>query len=378
MNSGRRWSSGAAAMVCSLFSPLAAAFLLLIGLLWAPSVGWRRVAWLSGAFVGLAVAALTGDGGYFPFPWTALVGQLAIVAAGLVVTPRRYRLVRRGLLIYAALCLGLFAVPTPVGGNIARLAALVVGPFAAIVLLRARRPLALIAVAIPVLAFQALPVVSSTAWAQNDPSSHESYYAGMLSFLDDRVGPAGRVEVPFTRNHWEATYVAESVPLARGWDRQLDVSRNAVLYDPLTAQQYREWLDDNAVDYIALPDTPLDQGGKAESELLRHPPNWLTLAYTDAHWRIWQVQNATPLATGVARVTAESPAEITLEAATPGLSELRVRWSPYWNVSTGQACVARAANDMTLLLTYAPGQVTLDTSPAIHNRAICTAAQLKI
>ncbi len=373
---GRRAAACAAAIACSLFSPLAAAFLLVIGVMWAPSIGWRRVSWLSGAFAGLAVAALAGDGGYFPFPWTAFVGQLAIVAVGLIVTPRRYRQTRRGLLIYGAICLGLFAVPTPVGGNIARLGALVVGPVAAVVLIRARRRVALVVVAAPLLAFQALPVFSSTAWAQDDPSAHASYYTGMLAFLDGHVGPAGRVEIPFTRTHWEATFVAESVPLARGWERQVDVSHNDVLYQPLTADQYREWLDANAVDYVALPDTPLDQGGEAEAALLTHPPSWLTLAYTDAHWRIWRVDGATPLATGVAHVTARTPAKITLWSSGRGVSELRVRWSPYWHIAAGHACVAHAADDMTLLVTDKSGQVTLNTRPSVDNEAVCTQAEL--
>ena len=40
-----------------------------------------------------------------------------------------------------------------------------------------------------------------------------------------------RVEIPFTANHWEARWVAPAVPLARGWERQLDGKRNPLFYD---------------------------------------------------------------------------------------------------------------------------------------------------
>ena len=125
----------------------------------------------------------------------------------------------------------------------------------------------------------------------------------MLSYLTENQVPLGRVEIPFTRDHWEAKYVAEKVPLARGWDRQIDLSRNAVLYAPLTAASYHTWLYENAVRFVALPDAPLDQGGQAEKALLKHPPSYLRSVYTDNQWHIWAVVGAAPLASGAATMT---------------------------------------------------------------------------
>ena len=113
--------------------------------------------------------------------------------------------------------------------------------------------------------------------------------------------------MPFTKNHWEATYVAEKVPLARGWDRQADLAHNSVLYAPLKVADYRAWLDDNAVRFVALPTAPLDKGGLPEKELLKRPPSWLHVVYTDDHWRVWEVADAIPLATGAARMTTLTP-----------------------------------------------------------------------
>ena len=234
--------AGLAALAVSLFSPLGALFLLLVAAAWAPSVGWRRAMPLFAATVGIGVSVVAGDGGVFPFPTTTLLGQLAIVVTGLFVAPRSQPAVRRALVIVGVACVVLFVWPNPVGGNVARLGAVLVGPVAAHQLLRARRARTLLLLTVPLLGFQLLPVMNSVANAAVDPSAHASYYQGMLEFLSSHNDVAQRIEIPLTRNHWEATYVAEKVPLARGWYRQVDLERNAPLYRPLTAAAYSQWL----------------------------------------------------------------------------------------------------------------------------------------
>jgi hypothetical protein len=364
-----------AAVGASLFSPLGAAFLLLIAVAWAPSLGWRRAAPFAGALVGLAVTAVAGDGGTFPFPFPTFIGQIAIAVIGLIVAPRHQVTVRRALWLYGISCVVLFFVPTPVGGNIARLAGIMIGPAAAFVLVRARRFRALLLVALPLIIFQLLPIVSAVASAAGDPSTKKQYYRGMLQFLGSHQQPLGRVEIPFTRDHWEATYVAEQQPLARGWDRQIDISRNAVLYAPLTPDAYRTWLYDNAVRYVALPDVSLDQGGQAEKALLRHPPAWLKPVYVDTQWRIWEVVGAAPLATGAAHMTTLTASAFTLTSSVSGTTFVRLRWSRYWHVDTGSACVAPAGGGWTTVITFAPGDTKVSTR-ALPNEHSCTVAQL--
>ena len=66
-----------------------------------------------------------------------------------------------------------------------------------------------------------------------------------------------RIEVPFTRAHWEAAFLAPHVLLARGWERQLDKRYDRVLEShSLSAASYRGWLDREGVSYVALPDAP--------------------------------------------------------------------------------------------------------------------------
>ena len=67
--------------------------------------------------------------------------------------------------------------------------------------------------------------------------------------------PPFRIQIPPTKNRWEAAYVAREHPIARGWLRQLESDDFDLFTDgSLTAEAYREWLDDHAVGYVAVAD----------------------------------------------------------------------------------------------------------------------------
>ena len=59
-----------------------------------------------------------------------------------------------------------------------------------------------------------------------------------------------------------------------------------------------------------------------------------------AHWRVYAVAHATPIATGVARLTRLGPDTLTLRARSPGSVLLRVRFTPYWALVRGSGCVS--------------------------------------
>ena len=81
------------------------------------------------------------------------------------------------------------------------------------------------------------------ARAWRDPSASAVYYRPLLAELR-RADPSGaRIEVPFTRDHWESVFLARRYPLARGWERQLDRRLNPLFYRPrLDAAAYGRWL----------------------------------------------------------------------------------------------------------------------------------------
>ena len=192
---------------------------------------------------------------------------------------------------------------------------------------------------------QWLPAVRAVAEANGDPSTEEAFFAEPRAFLDDAVRPGERVEVAFTHNHWEAAHLATAVPLARGWERQLDEKANPLFYDglPLTPERYHRWLRESAVRWVALPDAPLDYSAEAEARLLERGLPYLRLAHESADWRIWEVRDAAPPASDGARVLAAGPAGFEVEAGGPTV--VRQRYTRWWN-SDG-ACVSRAPGGWT-------------------------------
>jgi hypothetical protein len=287
------------------------------------------------------------------------------VAVGLVV-PRDARVVRIGVALYAVAMVASFALATPMGGNVVRLGALFAGPVLAALVWRSNRR-ALVLLALPLLYWQWVAPVDDWARAAGDPSVHERYYAGLLGFLGAQRGGAFRLEIPFTDNHWESRWVAPRVPLARGWERQVDRQRNALFYDdrPITAARYRRWLDDNAVRFVALADAPIDYSAAREAALVRHGTPYLREVWHDAHWRVFAVARATALASGAARVTAVEPQRVRLTATRAGLVDLRVSFTPYWRITTGHGCVGEGPGGWTRLRLRRPGPVVLEAAFAL-------------
>ena len=221
--------------------------------------------------------------------------MLAISAGGVaLIAPRRRTLLVAGLL-YLAVLVGAFVVPSPFGQNALRLGVLA-GPSVLALAHRRRVPvLALAVVGVGLVYLQWLPAVRAVAEAHGDPSTHAAFQDEARDFLERVAKPGERVEVPLTLNHWEAADLAQEVPLARGWERQLDQEANPIFYSgkPLTPARYHAWLSDNAVRWVALPDTKLDYSAKAEAKLLDHGLSYLQLVYRSPRWRIWEVRGTT-------------------------------------------------------------------------------------
>jgi hypothetical protein len=408
--SGRRtrWALALAlAVLSTLASPVAGAFLGLAALTW--TLASRPRLWpMALTICALApIALLAGafpEGGTQPFVassfYPALAGTLLLAALFSSTRPRAQiehaegalRMLRIGALLYAIALLGAFVIPTAVGGNATRLGALVAGPLAACVFIgrppegmggwrlhgmdesrphgvgRWRfqwRSRVLVVLATPLLCYwQVTAPLSNFASAASDPAVHASYYTPLLGELhalgvgygSPPTRPA-RIEVVPTRNHWEARWVAPRVMLARGWERQLETKRDALFYDeaktPLTAARYRRWLSNEAVSYVALPDAPLDYSAKGEARLLRGggggglAPPYLREIWRSAHWRLFAVLGAQPLVGAPASMTALSSDSLTLSAPRTGDYVVRVRFTPYWALTEGRGCVRRAPGDWT-------------------------------
>jgi hypothetical protein len=310
----------------------------------------------------LALAAAFPEGGTFPFALSAFAPAFAAGVAVAVVAPAGSAL-RIGGALYALLCLAVLVVPSPVGGNATRLGALVAVPVA-VHLLWPHRRTALALLALPLAYWVLQPAVRDVVRTHDDPSVDAAFFAPLVAALGDE--PV-RVEVPLTKNKGETVHLARHVPLARGWERQVDRDRNALFYEgELTPARWRRWLVANAVGVVAVPDgVPLDPAGEAERDLAGRGLPWLRPVAGPAGWRVYAVAGARPLAEGAATLTRIGPDGFTLRAERPGATLVRIRFTPYWRLESGRGCV-EPAGDWTRVRLDAPGTVRIGArfSPA--------------
>lgn len=350
-----------AAAACALSSPVAAAFLAGVAIAGAP---WRdqrarlTAIWIACLALALVVVPnlVFPEDGRFPFVFSSYVAIPLFCAGALFVTrglAAEERQLRRVLIAYALAATVLWLAPNPMGGNAVRLGALFGGPVLAAVMLAHRprlgRPTAaLLALALAGgLYWQLTASVHQIARSAGDPAAERAYFAPLAGWLREHGGRAARIEVPPTANHWESAYLAPSFELARGWLRQVDMTREAVFYGerPLTHRAYSAWLRDSAITYVALPDAPLDYSAQAERRLILSAPPYLQPRWSNGDWRVYEVRDPAPLAqplgAGEATVRRITNNGFSLDVARPGRFLVRVAFTPYWSIAQGKGCLVR-------------------------------------
>lgn len=286
------------------------------------------------------------DAGWFPFRAAWLAWSLLAMAAAAVAL--RERPLRVAIALAATASIVLFFVPNPLGGTFVRFAQFVVVPAALVGLETVRRmslrvPTAAALALVAVWSVQA-GVVAAVDWV-DDPSVRREYHTPLINEVArrNRDGqPVGRLEIPFTRNHWETFYVASEVPFARGWERNLDRERSPELYGELSDDGYRAWIDRNAVRWVAVPDVELDEGGEPEARLMERGLPWLDLVWSNANWRLYEVADYQPVVDPPGRFVEQSPDTLTVEVPRRVAMEIRVEYSDGLEIS-GAACIARHA-----------------------------------
>ncbi len=356
------------AVLAALASPVAALFAALGGaaVALAKLITERRIrAALPGAAVVvgalLPVALLVvafPEGGSEPFTFATLWPVIVISAATFFALPKEELALRIGVLLYGLGTLAAYALSSPVGSNAARLAALIGGPLAALLWWR-RHPRWLLAAVLPLAYVQWQAPVRDVNRSANDPSVQASYYDPLLAFLRRQTGPPFRIEIPFTKFHWETYDVAPYFPLARGWERQLDIKYNHLFYDgTLNARTYEAWLHSLAVRFVAISDARLDFSAEKETALVRGGLPYLKLVMRSQHWRVYAVEQPTPIVQGPATLTGLGPDDLTIEAHRAGTLFVRVRFTPYWSIERGAGCVA-PGGEFTAITVPRPERVRL-------------------
>ena len=366
---------------CALSSPVAAVFLagvLLAGVAgsaidssgFSPATGpARRALWT--ASIALALTLIPNlvfpSAGQFPFAFSSFIAIPLWCGSALYVTRglgREERQLRWAIAGYLLASIVIWLAPNPMGGNAVRLGALFGGPVLAAVVL-ARRPrvapwfLALFMAG--GLYWQLTASVAQIARSVGDPSTAAAYFQPAAQWLRAHGGEGMRIEVPPTANHWESAYLATDFELARGWLRQLDTTRDNIFYrddERLTPAAYGNWLRENAISYVALPDAPLDYSSVAERRLILRGPSYLDLRWSSPHWRIYAVGDPEPLVESVGSAAAQvrwvGRQGFALDVTRPGEFLVRVNFTPYWSIARGNGCLLRRG-DWTMARANQPG-----------------------
>ncbi|TDB78001.1 hypothetical protein [Micromonospora sp. KC721] len=368
------------ALLASATSPVAGLF---VGLAGVALLLTRRYG--DGLLLGVAAALplgvtglFFGEGGWMNISRTDTIraAVTSLVVAALVA----YRPVRVGALLSAAGVLVAALVHTPVGLNATRLVVMFALPVLAAgavfprwraerlpqpVTRRRVTGAATLTVLLAAVCWWQPPVVAADLRGAGDATAERAFFDPLRAELARRE-LTGRVEVPPTRDYWEAAHLGE-VPLARGWLRQADIARNPLFFTtvpgaagtgvPLTAETYRAWLDENAVQYVAVPDAPLSWVGRAEAKLVTAGLPYLTEVWSDARWRLYAVADPTPLVAAPGELVRQDAASLTFRTTEPGAVPVRIRHSR-WLSASGGASVA-ADGDWTTVTVPQPGTYTL-------------------
>lgn len=311
----------------------------------------------------LGPAFVFPDGGVQPFD--ASSGRLIIALAIAVVflVPKRWKALRVGAVIYALGLVVAVFVPTPVGYNAARLVLLFGIPVVAATMTGSWPRIAL---AVVIMAWWQPPLVLSDWTNAGDPSARSAFYAPLVHELDKRA-PVGRIEVVPLANHWESTYLADKVPIARGWERQVDVERNPLFYNnTLDPSTYLAWLQDNGVSYVALPKgVAYDGWGREEASLVQADPSYLDQVWQDESWTLYRFTDPEPLVTHPGKLVEADATGVTFDALGTGSILVRVRWSRWLTLSGPKACLV-GGSSWTLVQVNKPGRYRI--SSGLHLR----------
>ena len=317
-------------------SPLAVLFLGLVGV----ALLLRRhlldgLLLSGGAIVGLGASVWVGQGGYMPLPGGDVV--LGVTVCGLVALSTRYQLVRVGALLAAVGIIAAMTVHTQVGFNALRLPALFAAPIlVATSRLRAR-------ILVPLAALTVLlvpPLKTGDVTAIGDPTNDRAYFTALTAELDG-LPLTGRVEIPPTLHRWESVYVAQDVPLARGWMTQLDAGYHPLFFEErIDPTSYRHWLRRNGVQYVAVADAAPAAAGVAELSLIRTGLPYLHELWRGEHWVVYAVAHPTATVAG-GRVLSQDAVSVSFATDGPGPVLVRVRWSQWLTLTGSGGCLRR-------------------------------------
>jgi hypothetical protein len=371
LRAGRRWSGAALIILVLAASPVA--FVLLAIVLAGVAVERSPVLRLRGVAVPAVAVVLAAAAelvtlhlfpvGTLAFPAGEAVQAAAFCVGLLALTWRldRARALRGILVVYLLAVAVIFAVPTGLGHDIARLRLLALPLALLVAALRRWRPLAPVLVAVALAAaWNVFPLASSWASGAADRSANPTVWPAPVSYLHAHLRTGYRVEAVDTVDHWPALYLARAdIPLVRGWFRQDDRPVASLLYRHFTPAEYGAWLRRLGVAYVVLTDSPPDHTARLEASLVRGGRAGLTRVFAGRGVSIYAVPRPQPIVTGPGRpvVLAFNQSRLRVRLPRVGTYRVAVRWSPYWHASTG--CLTRTPDGLLRVQTSGAATVRI-------------------
>ncbi len=358
-----------AAVACAAASPVAGAFVVLAAVSLTLAERSRGAAAVGAAAATTVLVMAFGfpEGGMQPYPLrSTIIPVAATIAIALLAGPQR-RALQIGAWLYAPACILASLIPSPLGENVARLGVLCAGPLLIALILSRPKPIqhlrVVVLIAAAVACWQLLGPLRETAKGAVDPSTAAAYHQPVIDYFKTKGGGPFRVEVPFTRAHWEAAHLAPHVTLARGWSTQLDTKYGALFYrkdKPFSTAEYHRWLSRNAVRFVAVADAAPDPSSRRELAVIASQPSWLKAVWSSAHWKVYEVTNHQPLLSGPGELVSLGPDNFKIQAQRAAPMIVRVRWTSFFKVTEGSACLARVKGGWTEVTPVRPGPISIE------------------
>jgi hypothetical protein len=198
------------------------------------------------------------------------------------------------------------------------------------------------------------------------------YYASLITELSTlRPQLTGcRLEVVEDGTHTASFALLDHAMLARGYEYQEDNALNAVLADPkLDGVQYKVWLDNNAVCFVAIASTHRRQITPEYQLVSQQRPGYLGEVWQNSAWTLYRVADANPIVSAPVRVVGFSQSELRLQVPCACTFGVRVRKPQNLQAvttpppgSAEQPVSARLQSDgfgWTTMTTARPGTYTL-------------------
>ena len=367
----REWLAALFGLLTVASSPVAGAFLALIVFgLFLTRPDWRRTCVLAVLPIGVAmagVAILFGQPG--PESFTLLQLAQLLAAAGVILVAATPDWLRTTVWLTVLGAPLIFLIPNGLGDNLLRLVAYCLP---AIVVATSERGLRIalagVSVALLLSTKQSVGDVFEAAQAAASPS----YYTSLIGELDRLHTPlkACRLEVVDDGTHTASAALLDHAMLARGYEYQEDNALNAVLSMPsLDAVQYKVWLDNNAVCYVAIASTYRREITPEFRLVSKHRPDYLGEVWHGGSWTVYRVAHASAIVSSPVRVVRFSQSKLILDVPCACTFGVRVRKPENLRAVTtppaGSAqppVAARLESDgfgWTTMTTTAPGVYTL-------------------